>query len=102
MWLVRVLAFEEPRKILGRLAWVCRFFTCTVRRTPCSKQSAVQGRKQDSAAGEQSRTMARMPTQPELEAAVREALSVANVEEMSLKMIRRGLEERFEVSVFQN
>ena len=47
-----------------------------------------------------SSTMAGMPSESELEIALREILRVVNVEEASLKIIRQKLEARFEVCVF--
>lgn len=44
--------------------------------------------------------MAGMPSESELEIALREILRVVNVEEASLKIIRQKLEARFEVCVF--
>lgn len=43
--------------------------------------------------------MSSMPTDSELEVAVKEILRDANVEQMSLKIIRKKLETRFSVSV---
>ncbi|CAM9893064.1 unnamed protein product [Pylaiella littoralis] len=43
--------------------------------------------------------MAGMPTDSELESAVREALRVVNIDEVSLKIIRRRLEALFEVDL---